>query len=94
MVEIGIIFFAIVFLLFICIQLTQRKPFYISKTGKPFEEYDADGYLTPESYQSHIKHYTDGVVEVDLGALVKTRRWKEDMEACRKMREYLQNKKS
>ena len=79
--------------MFISIEVTARKPFYpLSKTGKPFEEYDADGYLTHESYQSHIKHYTDGAVEVDLGALVKTRQWKENMDACRKMREFIEKK--
>ena len=44
------------------------------RNNKPFKEYDADGFLTPESYKSHIQYHANGGIEVDLGALFETPR--------------------
>lgn len=85
-----IIFLGFNFLIIIFCKIKLKKPFYpLSKIGKPFKEYDVDGFLTHESYQSHIKHYMNGRVEVDLGALTKTRAWKENIQSFKKLRQHL-----
>lgn len=76
--------------LFCWLTVNLNKPFYpLSRTGKPFDEYDADGYLTPESYQSHIRHYPNGCVEIDTEVLSKTRKYAEDMKACKEISQRL-----
>lgn len=75
------------------IHLLSNKPKYKSKTGKPFVERDADGFLTPESYQSHIEHYNNGRVKVDLNALVQTREFHNTIAGPLSLRDFIKNQK-
>ncbi len=61
--------------------------------NKPFVERDADGFLTPESYQSHIQYYTDGSVEVNVWALSQTRNFHDSIAGTSKLKEFIQSQK-
>lgn len=56
-----------------------------SKTGKPYVERDKDGYLTDESYRSHIKLYGDGTIEADVWALTQTKSFADAIEFSKKL---------
>jgi len=87
----GVILFVVV----LTTSLSNRKVVgYLSKTNKPFIEHDDEGYLTEESYRSHIRLYSDGSIEVDTWALSQTRQFKKDMEACEKLRKFIESNKS
>jgi len=60
------------------------------KAPEPFIEYDADGFLTEESYRSHIFVTTYGPGKgmsfgVDPKALVQTRKFKEQCDATKRL---------
>jgi hypothetical protein len=66
----------------------RRKAWY--KEPEPFIEYDKDGFITEESYKSHIYVTTYGPGKgigfgVDPNVLSKTRKFKEQCEAVSKL---------